>query len=115
MPMFVGASVDERITTNEPRRVTSLFRIRNRRVCAAPVPRTVTITDNGKGMNKEELANATEPFYTNSDEGTGLGLAITKEIIEDHGGQLTLTANPSGGMVVSFLLPRTLKDATLQS
>ena len=75
----------------------------------------ITITDNGKGMNKEELANATEPFYTNSDEGTGLGLAITKEIIEDHGGQLTLTANPSGGMIVSFLLPRTLKDATLQS
>jgi signal transduction histidine kinase len=80
---------------------------------SSPQTARITITDNGKGMTPEELLNATEPFYTNSDEGTGLGLAITKEIIEDHGGTLTLTPNPQGGMVVSFLLPRNMKDATL--
>lgn len=48
----------------------------------------ITISDNGKGMSKEELEHISEMFYTTKKDGTGLGVALSNEIVLAHGGQL---------------------------
>jgi len=55
---------------------------------------SVTITDNGIGLPKEDRARLTEPYVTTRAKGTGLGLAIVKKIVEDHGGAITLKDAP---------------------
>ena len=60
----------------------------------------VTVTDNGKGLPKENRSRLTEPYVTTRAKGTGLGLAIVKKIMEDHGGRLYLEdANGTGARV----------------
>lgn len=63
------------------------------------------ILDRGKGMNEAVLQNALMPFYSTKRNGTGLGLALTREIIEAHGGRISLQNRPDGGLCVSLLLP----------
>ncbi len=63
----------------------------------------IDVADDGKGLppDRERL---TEPYVTTRTKGTGLGLAIVKKIMEDHGGELTLTDRPGGGAIVSLTL-----------
>jgi two-component system nitrogen regulation sensor histidine kinase NtrY len=49
------------------------------------------ITDNGVGLPPEHRHRLTEPYVTTRIKGTGLGLAIVRKIMEDHGGEITLT------------------------
>ncbi len=51
---------------------------------------TITIVDNGIGL-PEDRSRLFEPYVTTRDSGTGLGLPIVKKIIEEHGGNLSLT------------------------
>lgn len=44
----------------------------------------VTISDNGKGMDKESLSKLFEPYFTTKEKGTGLGLTHTQNIILSH-------------------------------
>ena len=46
----------------------------------------IEFQDNGKGMSREELTRAMEPFYTKSINGIGIGLAIVKKLVEQNGG-----------------------------
>jgi two-component system nitrogen regulation sensor histidine kinase NtrY len=48
----------------------------------------ITITDNGRGIEKEIEDKIFLPFYTTRKEGTGIGLTLSKSIIEAHGGYL---------------------------
>ncbi|CCV04574.1 Sensor protein [Mesorhizobium metallidurans STM 2683] len=65
---------------------------------------TLTIADRGPGIPPELLGKAFEPFFRvdpgrrQSIPGAGLGLAIAKEIIERHGGAITLENRPGGGL-----------------
>ncbi len=66
----------------------------------------VSVTDVGKGIDREILPRLFTKFTTNSDQGTGLGLYIAKNIIEAHGGQLWAQNNADGkGATFSFSLP----------
>ena len=47
---------------------------------------SIVISDNGKGLPKENRHRLTEPYVTTREKGTGLGLAIVSKIIEDHRG-----------------------------
>ncbi|RKF15450.1 PAS domain-containing sensor histidine kinase [Roseovarius spongiae] len=59
--------------------------------CAAIGTRAeIRIADNGVGL-PEDRSRLFEPYVTTRDKGTGLGLPIVKKIIEEHGGQLTLS------------------------
>lgn len=67
----------------------------------------ISITDNGKGMTKEELERVFEHYYRGMNtqqkgEGTGLGLAIAKNIIELHKGTITVSSIPEMG--TTFLI-----------
>ena len=47
---------------------------------------TITINDNGNGIDKSIISKILEPYYTTKVGNSGLGLAITKKIIDDHNG-----------------------------
>ncbi|HSY27377.1 MAG TPA: ATP-binding protein, partial [Burkholderiaceae bacterium] len=65
----------------------------------------VEVMDRGSGMNETVLTNALIPFYSTKRSGTGLGLALTREIVEAHGGRITLGNREGGGLLVSVILP----------
>ena len=64
------------------------------------------IEDNGVGLPAKDRDRLTEPYVTTREKGTGLGLAIVDRIMEEHGGELTLTdAAVLPGAKVTFRLP----------
>lgn len=63
------------------------------------------LTDFGGGISPDYLPKLFTPFETTKANGTGLGLLITKQIIEAHGGQLTVDSRPGDGCTFSILLP----------
>jgi nitrogen fixation/metabolism regulation signal transduction histidine kinase len=63
------------------------------------------VCDNGCGIPENLLGRLFEPYMTTKQKGTGLGLAIVKKIVEEHGGQITLERQPTGGTCVSVQLP----------
>ena len=65
----------------------------------------IEVMDRGTGMNDAVLQNALVPFYSTKRNGTGLGLALTREIVEAHGGRLSLHNRDGGGLCVAIQLP----------
>lgn len=72
---------------------------------------TMTVEDNGIGIPEEELPHIFERFYRGDQprmmqiSGTGLGLAIVKEIVELHGGDVTVESNVDKGSSFTVWLP----------
>lgn len=66
----------------------------------------VALSDDGPGMTEAELSRATDPFFSTKASGTGLGLAIVRQILEDHGGRVTLRSAPGEGTTVCLRWPR---------
>ena len=64
------------------------------------------VTDNGAGIPPERLEKVFEKLETDPDrkEGMGLGLAIVKQIVEAHGGQVTVTSELGKGSTFRFTL-----------
>jgi len=73
----------------------------------------IRISDTGPGIPAEVLPRIFEPFFTTKPrgEGTGLGLSICKDIIESHGGTLTIETQP-GQTTFIALLPRKPVEAS---
>jgi two-component system nitrogen regulation sensor histidine kinase NtrY len=71
------------------------------------------VIDNGIGLPPEHRHRLTEPYVTTRAKGTGLGLAIVRKILEDHGGELTITDAEGGqpGAEVRLVFPRQQKGA----
>lgn len=74
-------------------------------VIAAGDTATLTVRDNGQGI--DDLDNLFEPFYTTKapGDGVGLGLAISSGIVNDLGGRLTARHAREGGAVFEVQLP----------
>jgi len=69
-----------------------------------------SISDTGKGIPEQYLSRIFDPFFRvpgqEADTGTGLGLSIVKEIVEAHGGAVTVKSRPGEGTTFSFTLKR---------
>jgi two-component system C4-dicarboxylate transport sensor histidine kinase DctB len=74
-------------------------------ILAAGETATVTVRDNGGGI--ENLDDLFEPFFTTKQpgDGVGLGLAISSGIVNDLGGRLTARNGQAGGAVFEVQLP----------
>ena len=83
------------------------------RVVVDPSTLRIEVDDSGPGIAPEVAERLFEPFVTTkeSGQGTGLGLSITRQIVEDHGGQVLLGPRPEGGTRAVVLLPRRSKSA----
>ncbi len=65
----------------------------------------ISFIDTGCGIPQESIEKIFEPFYTTKERGTGLGLAITRQIIEQHQGEITIESIPGEGTTVRVSLP----------
>jgi C4-dicarboxylate-specific signal transduction histidine kinase len=65
------------------------------------------ISDNGIGINKEDIPNIMLPFYTTKEEGkgTGLGLSICQQIMKEMGGTIEITSDSLSGTKFRLVLP----------
>jgi len=66
---------------------------------------TVVITDTGRGISPQILANIFRPFYTTKGNGTGLGLSLARRIVEEHHGRIEVTSVVGKGSQFTVLLP----------
>ncbi len=66
----------------------------------------ITVCDNGSGIPESIRELVFDPFFsTKGSQGTGLGLAVTKKIILEHGGDIHIESNPTGGTCFVIRLP----------
>jgi signal transduction histidine kinase len=65
----------------------------------------IAVSDTGAGISAEVAERLFEPFFTTKPQGTGLGLSITRQIIEEHGGDLTWRNREGGGTTFVVRLP----------
>jgi two-component system sensor histidine kinase HydH len=68
----------------------------------------IQVDDDGGGVHDDVRDRIFEPFATTKQhgKGTGLGLPITRQIVDDHGGTVTLSPGPSGlGTRAEIVLP----------
>ena len=71
----------------------------------------IAVADRGIGMSPEEIPIALTPFrqvdtgLQRKYEGTGLGLPIAKQLVEMHGGTLSIDSAPGAGTTVTVVLP----------
>ena len=65
----------------------------------------IRVLDRGRGMTDAVLQSALLPFYSTKASGSGLGLTLSREIIEAHGGRLSLANRADGGLEVRLWLP----------
>ena len=74
---------------------------------------SITISDNGTGIDKTIMSKILEPYYTTKVGNSGLGLAITKKIIDDHNGIILikpLKASKGTTVILKFPLISKLKQ-----
>jgi len=62
----------------------------------------IEVSDNGNGVEQENIAQIFVPFYTTKKEGSGVGLALTRQVMIAHGGIVTVRNNSFGGAVFSL-------------
>src|SRR5688572_2725472 len=71
----------------------------------------IEVRDRGSGLPEEVLRDALLPFYSTKPKGTGLGLTLCREIVDAHGGRLSIGNREGGGAVVTVWLPHAADPA----
>jgi len=80
----------------------------------------ISVSDTGIGIPENEFGYIFEYFKqvdstdTRNYGGTGLGLAITKNLVELHGGSISVSSKPGSGSVFRFTIPTASNSASDQ-
>lgn len=69
---------------------------------------SLEVVDHGEGVAPDDRETIFEPFWRKSEAtpGTGLGLAIVKELVELHGGKISIEETPGSGATFKLSFPR---------
>ena len=85
-------------------------------VTGEPSAAVIVVADNGRGMDSDTLSRVFDRFYrttptTGAGEGLGLGLTIARQLVQMHGGSLTVSS-PGTNKGTSFVvrIPRAARD-----
>jgi two-component system nitrogen regulation sensor histidine kinase NtrY len=54
----------------------------------------IDISDNGHGIDPDQLDKIFIPFYTSKDEGTGIGLPFARQVMKLHHGTISVKSDP---------------------
>jgi signal transduction histidine kinase len=71
----------------------------------------ITVADRGLGISSADIAHIFEPFYRGHEavaaqiKGSGVGLSLVKQIVEAHGGRVSVKSTPGTGSVFTLHLP----------
>ena len=67
----------------------------------------INITDTGTGIPRAILPRIFDPFFTTKPvgEGTGIGLSLTRQVVEGHGGQISVRTAEGVGTTMRLWLP----------
>ena len=66
---------------------------------------SIVVSDTGRGIQPQNLANIFRPFYTTKGNGTGLGLSLARRIVEEHHGRIEVSSAVGKGSQFTVLLP----------
>ena len=66
---------------------------------------SVVVSDTGRGIPPQNLANIFRPFYTTKGNGTGLGLSLARRIVEEHHGRIEVASRVGKGSKFEVILP----------
>jgi signal transduction histidine kinase len=69
----------------------------------------IVVSDNGKGMTRDELRRALDGLRTGADgrpeRRQGLGIPLARQLVEAHGGTLSILSRAGEGTTATILLP----------
>lgn len=65
----------------------------------------IKVSDTGSGITEDDLSHIFDPYFTTKASGTGLGLAIVHNIMEAHGGEISIESRFGQGTDVTVFLP----------
>lgn len=65
----------------------------------------ITISDNGRGIVSEAMDKIFVPFFTTKPGGSGIGLSLCRQIINRHGGTISVTSEEEKGSTFSLSFP----------
>jgi signal transduction histidine kinase len=66
---------------------------------------SISISDNGSGISKENMVNIFKLHFTTKKSGHGIGLSNCRKIIESHNGEITLSSTEGVGTIFTITLP----------
>jgi signal transduction histidine kinase len=66
----------------------------------------ISVEDNGPGIEPGMIQDIFLPFYTTRDEGMGIGLSLSRQIMNLHGGYLSVESTPGKKTVFTMILPK---------
>lgn len=67
----------------------------------------VCVIDQGTGIPADQLERIGHPFFTTKEHGNGLGMMVSFQIVESHGGQVSISSEIGQGTTIDIVLPVT--------
>ena len=80
----------------------------------------IAVEDRGLGISSLDIAHIFEPFYRGHEavaaqiKGSGVGLSLVKQIVEAHGGKISVKSTPGVGSTFTFSLPIAIQAVMLK-
>jgi signal transduction histidine kinase len=75
----------------------------------------VTVSDTGRGIPEERLAQIFRPFFTTKGNGTGLGLSLARRMVEEHHGRINVSSIVGEGSTFEVLIPFSAPVAPIEA